>query len=262
MLDAICGRASECACDSFAAQHSSETQCRANQTERFDRVITASQECGYSYDAQCAGRWVEALNDLGCGQYDELDGPDGLRELVGCKIYTITPSEDYGCNPYPNLLGDACPSDEFYQFASGGDQPQSTCLPFSRGSAGDACMGGSQIDPCKPGLTCIDSTCVAKPGEGEACDHWTLCAEGLVCDQHSQLCLHGLPEGASCGATSPSCALDHFCHEDGSCRALPQLGENCHIDEFGPRCAEGFECAADLSCWNNRPTICNVMEEN
>lgn len=256
MLDAICGRANECACESFEAQVSSEMSCRSQHGATFDElyaVIDAGR--GYSYDGVCATRWIEMLESMECSRFDELESLAALWEEVGCKIYTLDSVGEY-CSP--SRLGDSCSSNKHCMDTLDIDVFVSACVPIDRRRKGESCDPEivSALDGCAPGLYCESGECAPWPEAGEACSWRLPCGEDWVCDAATDTCVEGAPPGEACGEGLTSCAQDHYCDIEGTCHALPSEGEICHLDEQGPACASGFDCGADLSCWPDRPSYC------
>ena len=89
-------------------------------------------------------------------------------------------------------------------------------------ASGDACLTALQF--CGDGLACMDGTCLAAPGNGEACHMGggSPCAAGLECNL-----------------------------ETSECQPLPVGGETCTFS-----CADGFDCD-DGRCVAQEPIICD-----
>lgn len=107
--------------------------------------------------------------------------------------------------------------------ASAWPSPSAGLARAARSIEREACLGSLRI--CDLGLACMDGTCLAGPGEGEAC-HLTggnPCGAGLQCN-----------------------------FETSVCERLPTGGEACTFS-----CADGFDCEGDR-CVAQEPVICGV----
>jgi hypothetical protein len=161
------------------------------------------------------------------------------------------------------IIGDACDGS-----ASCGADRACARAPETRvcddpGLTGEACSPGS----CAPGLACATAsdTCVALPGDGDACLDGSLCAPGLACVDGEAVC-RPLP-----GVGEPCLTASRFCQDglgcdldDFTCQAAPGEGELCLANPPDYVCAGGLGCdfgdlsvcvplgAAGASCQSDR----------
>lgn len=115
-------------------------------------------------------------------------------------------------------------------------------------AVGEPCPAGT---PCIEGAHCAGGTCVAFPGDGEAClvvsgpITAVFCGPGLACDV-DRLCrpIHAVTEGSPCGGASV-CAPGLVCAV-GTCRVLgAAAGASCPLLPEG---ADAHVCAPSLYC--------------
>lgn len=237
-----------------------EPQCRAalvwEELGRYEYLTQAVADGRVRFDADAAGRCLNALEELGCGG-DELDAvvfQQGLRGgPAACAGVYVGKVRNYD----PCLSSEECAGDN----SVCGYPPPSICM--------DACCVGSCRDlgsPPKIGEACTGSceasaycavdpetfaftVCTAKAELGASCEGNVACADDLYCEGDTGRCERRRKAGESC-ADGP-CERGLRCYElDGvrTCRTLPDEGERCSPTEY-PGCArlDNF-CGADLTC--------------
>jgi hypothetical protein len=125
--------------------------------------------------------------------------------------------------------------------------------------SGEDCSGAADL--CRTGLICLDGTCepqesVYGADEDEPCDPFAdeLCRvdgdEPLVCveqESGSALCRTRVFSDGTCRRSVPSqCPEDQYCdaepNQEGTCRDLPGLYEECRPESKERRCAPGLVC--------------------
>ena len=123
----------------------------------------------------------------------------------------------------------------------------------------DDCTGAPEL--CRIGLLCLAGSCqpqanVYGAGPDEPCDPFTgeLCSiEGqqpLVCAEQpigSALCRERVAAGAVCRRSVPSqCPVGQYCEaeagQEGNCKDLPGLYEECRPENKDRRCGPGLVC--------------------
>ncbi|MBK8257104.1 MAG: hypothetical protein IPK82_31090 [Polyangiaceae bacterium] len=124
---------------------------------------------------------------------------------------------------------------------------------------------------CKDPFGCINGTCGALPGDGEACTGDSRCAEGLGCDftADGSFCVPLKDAGGSC-QSDRTCKPGLYCEfSKNECTPVLPVGSPCNDgNECGPQgsCLPGsggafecapiplqgerclFDCAAGLTC--------------
>jgi hypothetical protein len=141
-----------------------------------------------------------------------------------------------------------------------------TCEPIFTGPAaiGEACAA---VPVCADGAgACIEGTCVARRGAGEACGTPYDCATGLICA--GSTCSEPGALGAACSEATPcgpplrciegACAA--LAAEDAACASTPEcaVGATCTAGACADR--ESASCTTDADCGNlsrcGRPRAC------
>lgn len=250
-VNVVCGQFVGCDCDPANA---APDGCEASIDEQVRQAQGDATAAGLEYDAACMGRYLSGLKALDCRTLGEFTFEElvELSRQYQCKVFYGTDQPGEACVEV-DALGDSCAAgslcfdslcvaigepaaegeictpeidflsacvDGTFCIDVDGDQ-QARCVKIPK--SGDACVGSLQI--CDAGLACIDGTCLAGPGEGEAChtSGGNLCGEGLECN-----------------------------FETTTCELLPTGGEACTFS-----CAEGFDCEGNR-CVAQEPVICGV----
>jgi hypothetical protein len=244
----------KCNCDQLAGnQYTSEEQCADTIAAALQAAVDEATDAELSYDAQCAGEALAALEELECTSQSELDVETAveLLETLDCKWFYGEDQSGGGCTALMLSAGDSC--------VQGARCVGGTCEDVDVAPRPDEdCDGNGDI--CAGGAVCIDvdedgqDTCTVLPAEGETCmGQADLCGLGLTCDQLDKTCEIAPSGGEQCSSTPSACAEGFYCHESGSCAALPPIGEAC-VDgpqqcEAGARCDNGT-CATEdpLTC--------------
>ncbi len=151
----------------------------------------------------------------------------------------IACNDDNATSTRSTITFEALAGEEFYIFldgysASGTGEALFTFEPLS--GPGDAC----DVDPCAEGLLCDPATvlCVNPPTVGESCAVLT-CEDGLFCSIDTEICMAAGQIGDVCLASGVPCESELYCNTlSGECNAYSLDGESC--DEL--------ECAAGLFC--------------
>ena len=263
MVDALCGDFDTCDCGAYERFGDFDAaQCRA----KFEAELEAAREFGGAYDGECANRWVEILEDLGCARFEDLPDVAAMWALAGCKIYQGRESDSEACELAGNVFGGSCPPSQRCAAGADGDAFRTRCVPIRGRDEGASCEAGRGIDwsECAEGLACLDQGSQAgvcsPPGDVDTpCENDGYCRDPLVCNRVSDRCDTPVALGGSCSADRP-CERTAYCHLDGDCRVLPGLGERCVLDANGSRCGPELDCGVDLDCWDAQPTVCEMAE--
>lgn len=111
------------------------------------------------------------------------------------------------------------------------------------GISGDTCY----VQPCAPGLQCINNRCADSLGigPGERCDRSFDCQSGLVCIGQTRVCSTPPELGEVCDSIETPCAAGLFCHgsNDGSLLVC-----NAAAGPVGRRCRQDVDCSTGLVC--------------
>jgi hypothetical protein len=224
-----------------------ERQCREalvwEELGRFEYLTQAVADGRARFDADAAGRCLNAIEELGCGaqEIDTVVFQEGLRGApAACGDVYVGTVRNYD----PCLSSEECAGDN----SVCGYPPPSICM--------EACCVGSCRDlgaPPKVGEACTGAceesafcasdpntgaftVCTAKGELGANCFD-TPCADELYCENDTEVCSKRRTSGESC-ADAP-CALGLRCYElegERVCRTLPDEGEACSRNEY-PACA-------------------------
>ena len=221
LVDRVCNDACGCGGES----------CRVWADEEADRLSELADELDLTFDDECFGRRLEihASRDCKPTSWDEE-----LRCGVGCSL----------------LHGDRGPGYDCVR-----DGVFSTC------QQGLVCIDSTCVDPCDHwavGITCASApcayptlcdqtteTCVAPPGEGEACLNGSQCEQGLECIAGT--CGGPRDDGEACMGHDH--CLSRNCPA-GFCAPRPVAGESC---AGSVACAEGLRCLEEVCVEGTRP---------
>jgi hypothetical protein len=110
------------------------------------------------------------------------------------------------------------------------DETTGRCI--ARLPAGSPCKDSFD---CAAGLACVSGKCASPPALGVTCTLGSGCVAGLYCDDRKFVCMEGLPDGASCDATS-------HC-QSGTCLCTSVSQSNCVC---GPQIRWG--AVSDVQC--------------
>ncbi len=250
--ETVCGAIIECACE--YPNGSQLEHCRAQLGVIASSGAEINSVEGLRFDGNCAQKFVDEVNELGCGVV--VPDPDAACERP-CKIW-------YG----PEGRGNSCT----------GVGNADNCKP------GLTCQNGVCVDPCdEPNLPRIGQACAPQFGctEGAWCDDRTTplfptcgalplvgqpcldpqlpasrCAEDLICDETdpaAPVCA-ALPQaGTPC--INNICDRDLYCdpaEAPPTCKSLPVAGQPCQLGA----CATPYECDG-MNCVQPRPFVCS-----
>lgn len=108
-----------------------------------------------------------------------------------------------------------------------------------------ACEAGSA---CDLDFLTLMGTCIVLPAEGEACnpDSFVGCNRlDLTCDEVDSICKTAPGVGDTCDPTSEFACVEYAECVDGTCAALPSLGDSCaELDCLGDLVCDSGVCAA------------------
>jgi hypothetical protein len=219
------------------------------------------------YDAAKAQACLDALGAIPCTAVNREKPPFAFVDFQTACAEALVPQVADGGTCF-NALGFECTSGRCS--LSGGE----ACLA---GGLCEAAAGENEpcdVLGCRPGLLCVDSTCVppAVVGAGADCSaDETFCADGQYCDAGlcagrkaasetcagdeecrtglycgtGNVCTAYLRQGGDCAAGR--CAADLVCDAGDRCATPPRLGDECAprdtvraADLRGGTCAEGW----------------------
>jgi hypothetical protein len=250
-VNVVCAQFESCDCDPASA---APDGCEASIEDQVREAQGDATAAGLEYDAACMGKYLSGYRELGCRTVSDFTFEElvALAREYQCKVYYGTDEPGEACETVEDL-GDSCvvgslcvdalcvaltdPVAEgqecnddvnFVTACVAGticldidDDGRPSCVRIPE--LNDPCLGAVQI--CNVGLACMDGTCLAAPGEGEAC-HLTggnPCGEGLECN-----------------------------FETSVCQLLPAGGEDCTF-----ACADGFTCDGGR-CVALEPIVCDA----
>lgn len=257
--DAICDLYFKCGCEDLDTNpYTSEDQCAADIAAGVRAQVDEGEAAELEYDAQCAGRIIEGLEDVVCGTATEqgLDGLIALGEKLQCKLFFGEAEAGESCSELQLSDGDSCVRD-------------ATCVDGTCEAIevppepGDACDPQTQL--CSGGAYCLDvdqvgsNTCEILPGKSETClGVGDVCGEGFTCKQTTKTCTEAPANGEQCASTPFPCAVGLYCHPSNKCIALPPVGEACaDVEPGAPRCAVGLTCEEDV-CVRESALVCSL----
>lgn len=184
---------------------------------------TCSLDDACSPPLRCIEGACAALGGMGEACGDSLACAHGLRCFEGeCSALPPPPCEGEGsCGNLSSCVN------------------VPVCLP--RAAAGALCASS---DACAATLYCDDTgVCVDLPAAGEDCVNGVMCGLGLGCTTENGTCVAAPGEGEACAFSQmgPSVCADGLgCDSTtNQCAALPIEGESCTVDN---------RCGGDLGC--------------
>ena len=224
-------------CDCPVRSHQGVPSCRHSANMVFERMRTAAQARGLTYDGLCLGQLEAAVEALGCDVVD----PDGaFAEVLGagrCGVYHGERGVGESCVSLSNVASDC--------------------------AQGLACWGGVCAQPCGAkhgtrsnpyGYACPDAERMTHDGRcerpaaiGETCGPIG-CVPGAYCPRCCITECRPVPAAGEPCEGDPACP-GGFC-EAGMCVAAPGEGEPCSSNGCGP----GLHC--ELGVCTPVPSIC------
>jgi hypothetical protein len=220
LAKSYCGTVhSQCMCD--MPDDPDEETCITNESADLMSDQAEAQAAGLTYDANCAGDFVDQWDSIGCKTLSELDFGDSCAGA--CSIYHGDVPVDGACTSY------------------GG---------FSDCASGLSCSDGICYDPCQPDGNVL--------GEGESCDDTNpdggYCdySKDLYCDYETMVCAKAPSLGEACPGYV--CAAGAVCDQmTMMCVAPPGIGEPCP----GYVCEAGATCdSTSMMCVAEEPFVC------
>lgn len=241
-------------------------------------------------DGSCA-RGADVCNDaMACGHLRWCEGrSEGRCEPIRAPGEPCSTIEECGregrcdsdrgvCARLPGA-GEPCAFDGFRTCADGAYCDIDTMRCAAAGGLGAGCLFDEM---CEPGLGCFiddgasSGVCDRPRGLGAACTGLRQCEDGLYCDTFDRAGLGGPTcqpprtigetctthvEGmcgadAVCAITGPPEPFPDPPMDDGTCVALPGLGESC---DGLPRCAVGATCVPRIVDGRCRAEICDLV---
>lgn len=105
--------------------------------------------------------------------------------------------------------------------------------------------GDCTVDSCSPGLTCVDTVCLAQGRVGDDCP----CEEGLWCNEQGQ-CQGPGQVGDDCSlAAANSCPVPLFCHPQTlKCSEPAAQDDACSMRAATDSCQPGLHCVCKQGC--------------
>jgi len=193
-----------------------DLECRTDGELSFDELVELSRQtsCKVFFGTDQPGEACVRIDELGDSCVNDAICYEAL-----CVAITAPVAEGEECNPALELS--ACTSGALCLDLD--DDGQATCVKVPE--SGDACLSVIGLLICGEGLGCFDGTCLAAPGDGEACHTGggNACGAGLECNLETEVC-----------------------------QPLPAGGEVCTF-----ACVDGFDCT-DNRCVAQEPIICDV----
>jgi hypothetical protein len=269
-----CAQLAKCNCG-IGNDQEAQQACVDSFSQNLDSTANAADAAGLEYDADCAARQVEWIDEVGCA----IQADDLLLEAncaLNCPLYHgyVGPGEDCqvvaprasncaaGLECVNGICEDICNNWRLAEGATCFDSinpPTGTCVSGTHCDVGDTnrCIPTpARGEPC-PGNVCMEGDwCNQTAGPEGVCE--ALGAVGAPCLQASA-CETGYCVDDRCapypGIGEPctgECAEDLFC-QSGSCTVKQSLGQSC---DFGLPCSEGLVCDGGM-CTQGQPLACS-----
>lgn len=238
----LCERPFRCTCGGARA-YSSIDECKEYLGLSMARLHELEGQL--TYDAECMGRYVEFLDELGCSPV--LAEPASCQRP--CLLMYGEAREDEPCEMFNNQWVSDCA--QGLLCVSGRCVDVCPVLPVD----GEPCESFS----CAEGHYCEPTTevCAILPEPGEECARG-MCAGSAVCEwddpadpTSTRRCVAPRELGAPCTAYE-QCASG-YCPA-GACAPLPLEGESCAGTEV---CAPALECRGEV-CVAAPPILCSM----
>lgn len=226
--DAICKVAASCCATAGIAYD--DAHCRDDHAVDPGKFAYLNNGQTLRFDADGAGRCLDAIANAGCGVDDDLDQPGCEGTIVGLVPQGGKCFESIECAP---VLG------KRIRCETNGEDTEGVCREFVTSPADGPC-GRDVFGECGEGLVCEDatqptSTCVAAPRAGEKCGIGGPCEPGYHCSTSSFTCEAIVANGGACKSFT-DCVEGSQC-KDGVCRT---------------RGADGAACGNSEDCASNR----------
>ncbi|HET6583480.1 MAG TPA: hypothetical protein VFG69_08530 [Nannocystaceae bacterium] len=249
----FCAAYFECACEDFTQRFDSMGDCQTEIAEQVQDDIDDGNGAMLTYQADCPGIWIDAVDTVACQTLVEASLDSGsvaaVAALAQCKLFFGERTAGQSCDALPDVSGDDCQVDLVCV--------NGTCAVREDLDEGEACMPDG-TPACGDGLFCYDvdgngdSACERLPVAGETClGMLDLCDLDLYCDQANKTCVALPGVGEACGPMGTlRCGQGAVCGTDEMCEAAPGAGEPCTLFcDVGLNCEEGIcAVASPLVC--------------
>ncbi len=230
----VCDAYEACRCGELAGV--SLAGCETGLGFSWAGLTDEAESRGLTYDGECVADRINAIAARGCALPDERALPFCSGET--CQVYHGTKADGEECESVGRFASDCAQGLVCLGVCS---EP---CANFGV----DIPEGGVCNDPdsgfaglCAEGLLCEPQSgmCVRVPTDGEECLQNFVCAEGHWCSMEGET-----PTCRPTKATGDPCNSFQECETlncvDGACAAAPGEGDSCTLG----RCAEGLVCDA------------------